>query len=176
MQGESLVGEPYQVLVITGSGNDCTGLKKLFDTLVELQITFRAHVCSAHRDPERLRTIIADAERDNVIAIICAAGMAAHLPGVVASLTTLPVIGLPLSGGIAGAWDALLAIVQMPPGVPVLTVGVDASVNAAVAGAQLVALQNPQAKMHLQDYRDQARSKNQKQDIELHEWLESNYK
>jgi len=111
--------------------------------LDEAGIPYEMKVASAHRSPERTKQVIADAERDGAAVFIAGAGMAAHLPGVVASLTTKPVIGVPLGGGALQGLDALLAVVQMPPGIPVATVAIGGARNAGVLAAQIMALGDP---------------------------------
>src|SRR5205085_10146269 len=96
-------------------------------------------VASAHRSPERTKQIVTDAERDGAGVFIAGAGMAAHLPGVVATLTTKPVIGVPLSGSALQGVDALYAIVQMPPGIPVATAAIGGARNAGILAAQIIA-------------------------------------
>ena len=125
-----------------GSPGDWEIMRHTVAELDALGIPSRAHVASAHRTPERVRGLVADGERDGVRVFICGAGMAAHLAGVVASLTVRPVIGVPLPGGLQGGMDALLATVQMPGGVPVATVAVGkaGARNAAVLAAQVIAL------------------------------------
>ena len=159
------------VCVIMGSSSDFTLMKKCLATLDEFEVPYSVHVCSAHRDPVRLQDIIHEAERTGIICFICAAGMAAHLPGVTAAFTTRPVIGVPLSGGIVGAWDSLLAIAQMPPGVPVLTVGVDAVANAAVSAVQLVALCDKNYADKLLDFKKRQTEKNRLQNAEIQKEL-----
>jgi 5-(carboxyamino)imidazole ribonucleotide mutase len=103
-------------------------------------VPYEISVASAHRSPQRTKEIIAVAERDGAAVFIAGAGMAAHLPGVVASFTTKPVIGVPLVGGALQGLDALLAVVQMPPGIPVATVAVGGARNAGILAAQIIAL------------------------------------
>ncbi len=155
------------VCVIMGSSSDYGIIKKCLATLDEFDVPYTVNVCSAHRDPVRLQTIIQEAEKSGIICFICAAGMAAHLPGVTAAFTTRPVIGVPLSGGIIGAWDALLAIAQMPPGVPVLTVGVDSVVNAAISAVQLIAICDKNYADKLIDYKIRQTEKNRLQNAEI---------
>lgn len=159
------------VCIIMGSSSDFATMKKCLATLDEFELPYTLHVCSAHRDPVRLQEIIQESERAGIICFICAAGMAAHLPGVTAAFTTRPVIGIPLSGGIVGSWDSLLSIAQMPPGVPVLTVGVDAVVNAAVAAVQLVALCDKNYADKLINYKKRQTEKNRQQNTEIQKEL-----
>jgi 5-(carboxyamino)imidazole ribonucleotide mutase len=130
------------VAVICGSRSDLPSLKGCFDVLDEYGIGWEASVISAHRQPDALRRYVAEAEEHGVRLFIGAAGMAAHLPGVLASLTALPVIGVPLDAGSLGGADALYSVVQMPPGVPVATVAIGAAgaKNAGHLAARILAL------------------------------------
>jgi phosphoribosylaminoimidazole carboxylase PurE protein len=131
------------VAIVVGSRSDLPAMEAATATLDELEVGYELRVISAHRAPELLERFIARAEADGVTVFIAAAGLAAHLPGVIASRTTRPVIGVPMKGGLADGLDALLAIVQMPKGVPVATVGVGNSTNAALLAAQIVAQADP---------------------------------
>lgn len=136
---------PQQILVgiLTGSPNDLPVVVKVRDTLAELGIASEIVVASAHRTPDKVLAYIERAHQENVQVLIGCAGLAAHLAGVIAGHTRLPVIGLPLSGGIMSGLDALLSTVQMPPGVPVATVAVDGAKNAAMLAARILALKFP---------------------------------
>jgi 5-(carboxyamino)imidazole ribonucleotide mutase len=135
--------QPILVGILTGSPNDLPTVVKVRDTLTELGIACEIVVASAHRTPDKVIAYIDRAHREGVQVLIGCAGMAAHLAGVIAGHTRLPVIGLPLSGGIVSGLDALLSTVQMPPGVPVATVAVDGSKNAAMLAARILALKFP---------------------------------
>lgn len=128
------------VCIIMGSDSDAEVMSQACAALDEAGVAYEMSVASAHRSPERTKEIVTGAERDGAAVFIAGAGMAAHLPGVVASFTTKPVIGVPLAGGSLQGLDALLAIVQMPPGVPVATVAVGGARNAGVLAAQIIAL------------------------------------
>jgi 5-(carboxyamino)imidazole ribonucleotide mutase len=128
------------VRIILGSQSDMKHAEKAVEQLNLLNISSDLHVASAHRTPERVKQLIESAPSDGVQTIIAMAGMAAHLPGVIASMTVLPVIGVPLSGSALSGVDALYAVVQMPPGIPVATVAVDGAKNAAILAAQMIAL------------------------------------
>jgi 5-(carboxyamino)imidazole ribonucleotide mutase len=129
--------------ILTGSPNDLGVVEKAQETLQSLGIVSELAVLSAHRTPEHVTQYVQQAPGRGVEVFICCAGMAAHLAGAVAAQTLLPVIGVPLaSGGLAG-FDALLATVQMPPGIPVATVGVDGAKNAAYLAARILALKYP---------------------------------
>jgi 5-(carboxyamino)imidazole ribonucleotide mutase len=130
------------VAVVCGSRSDLPTLKGCFDALDDYGISWEASVISAHRQADTLHAYVAEAEAAGVQLFIGAAGLAAHLPGVLASLTARPVIGIPLDGGALGGADALYAVVQMPPGVPVATValGSAGAKNAGHLAARILAL------------------------------------
>lgn len=130
------------VCIVMGSDSDAPVMSKAADALEQLGIPFEMSVASAHRNPDRLRSIIENAERDGARVFIAGAGAAAHLPGVVASLTTRPVIGVPLEGTSLLGLDSLLAIVQMPGGIPVATVAIGAAgaKNAGLLAAEILAI------------------------------------
>ena len=138
-----------KVAIIFGSQSDKAVVKKAADVLREMEVDFSAHVLSAHRVPELLSTTLKQLEAEGTEVIIAAAGLAAHLPGVIASQTLIPVIGLPISSGGLGGLDALLSIVQMPKPIPVATVGVDNGANAAHLACQILALKYPEMKEKL---------------------------
>ncbi|MEO5986809.1 MAG: 5-(carboxyamino)imidazole ribonucleotide mutase [Candidatus Limnocylindria bacterium] len=130
------------IAVVCGSRSDLATLKGCFDVLDSYGVTWEASVISAHRQADALHAYVTDAEASGVKLFIGAAGLAAHLPGVLASLTAKPVIGIPLDGGSLGGADALYAVVQMPPGVPVATVAIGSAgaKNAAHLAARILAL------------------------------------
>jgi 5-(carboxyamino)imidazole ribonucleotide mutase len=144
------------VAVICGSRSDLPTLKGCFDVLDEYGISWEASVISAHRQADALHAYVAEAEASGVQLFIGAAGLAAHLPGVLASLTARPVIGVPLDGGSLGAADALYAVVQMPPGVPVATVAIGSAgaKNAGHLAARILALADPAVADRLAKFRD----------------------
>lgn len=127
------------VSVIMGSTSDLPIMEKALKFLDEMEIPFEVNALSAHRTPTEVEEFAHGAKARGIKVIIAAAGMAAHLPGVIAAMTPLPVIGVPIKSTIEGL-DALLAIVQMPPGIPVATVGINASLNAAILAMQMLAL------------------------------------
>lgn len=127
------------VSIIMGSTSDLPVMRKAADFLNSMQVPFEMLALSAHRTPEEVAEFARKAHERGVKAIIAGAGMAAALPGVIAALTPLPVIGVPLSATLHGN-DALLSIVQMPPGIPVATVGIDGAMNAAVLAVRILAL------------------------------------
>jgi len=125
------------VSIIMGSTSDWPVMQKTADFLNEMKIPFEVNALSAHRTPEEVETFARAAKSNGIKVIIAAAGMAAHLPGVIAAMTPLPVIGVPIKASLDGL-DALLAIVQMPPGIPVATVGINGSLNAGILAAQII--------------------------------------
>ena len=136
-----------------GSDSDAEVMSQACSALDEVKIPYQMSVASAHRSPERTKQIVTDGERDGAAVFIAGAGMAAHLPGVVASLTTRPVIGVPLAGGALQGFDALLAVVQMPPGIPVATVAVGGARNAGILAAQIMATADTELAARLRELR-----------------------
>jgi 5-(carboxyamino)imidazole ribonucleotide mutase len=157
---------PLDVLVVVGSLSDKPILEPMRAVFAEFGIAAHFEVCSAHRDHERLAELIPAAESAGVGVVIAVAGMAAHLPGVCAALTTLPVIGVPGSSGLLGL-DALLAIVQMPPGIPVATVGIDAGRNAALLAVEILAVGRTALRDKLSQFRNLQREKNREDSAKL---------
>ncbi len=127
------------VSIIMGSTSDLPVMEKAMALLEEMEIPFEVNALSAHRTPEAVERFAREAQPRGVKVIIAAAGMAAALPGVIAASTTLPVIGVPIKGMLDGL-DAMLSIIQMPPGIPVATVGVNGAMNAAILATQIIAL------------------------------------
>jgi len=130
------------VSIIMGSTSDLPVMEKACKWLDENEIPFEVNALSAHRTPDAVEAFAKGAQERGVKVIIAAAGMAAALPGVIAASTSLPVIGVPIKGMLDGL-DAMLSIIQMPPGIPVATVGVNAALNAAILAAEIIALGNP---------------------------------
>ena len=147
-----------QVSIIMGSASDLPVMKKAADFLNDLKIPFEINALSAHRTPEEVDKFAKNAESRGIKVIIAAAGMAAHLPGVIASLVRIPVIGVPIKASLDGL-DALLAIVQMPPGIPVATVGIDAAQNAGILAAQILALSDKDLAKRLGDFKEGLKKK-----------------
>ena len=141
------------VQIIIGSKSDESKIKSAVDTLVEFGIAYDFKVASAHRSPGYVEEIIDNAVNQGVKVFITGAGMANHLSGTVAARTTLPVIGVPFSGGVSGGMDSLLATVQMPPGVPVATVAVDGAKNAAILALEIISIENKDLQKKLIEYR-----------------------
>jgi len=144
---------PAWVFIVMGSDSDAEVMSQACAALDELGVKYEMKVASAHRSPERTKQVIADAERDGAEVFIAGAGMAAHLPGVVASFTTKPVIGVPLAGSPLQGLDALLAVVQMPPGIPVATVAIAGARNAGVLAAQILATSDEALATRLREQR-----------------------
>ena len=142
--------------VIMGSRSDWEIVKHAMDTLEELEIPCETRVLSAHRTPDQLAEYVQAAEARGLRVLIAAAGMSAALPGAVAAKTTLPVLGVPLESKALGGLDALLSMVQMPPGIPVgtLAIGKAGAVNAALLAAQVLALNDPAIAQSLRAWRD----------------------
>ena len=153
ISGKVLVG------ILTGSPNDLPIVVKVRDTLADLGIASEIVVASAHRTPDKVIAYIDRAHKEGVQVLVGCAGLAAHLAGVIAGHPRLPVIGLPLSGGIMSGLDALLSTVQMPPGVPVATVAVDGAKNAAMLAARILALKYPEINQALEDAANKERTR-----------------
>jgi len=146
------------VSIIMGSTSDLKVMEKAAELLNDFKIPFEINALSAHRTPEEVEDFSRNAAERGIRVIIAAAGMAAHLPGVIAASTTLPVIGVPISASLSGM-DALLAIVQMPPGIPVATVGINASLNAAILAVQFLAQADEDLQLKLVDYKESLKKK-----------------
>lgn len=141
-----------KVGIIFGSPSDKDVMKKAHDALEEFGIENESYILSAHRVPETLKEVLEDLEKRGFEVIIAGAGLAAHLPGVIASMTVLPVIGVPLKGAVEGM-DALFSIVQMPKQIPVATVGINNAYNAGVLAAEILGIKYPEMKEKLIEYR-----------------------
>ena len=126
------------VSIIMGSTSDLPVMEKAAEILNNFRIPFEMNALSAHRTPEAVEKFAKNAEARGIKVIIAAAGMAAHLPGVIAAMTPLPVIGVPIKATLEGL-DSIFSILQMPPGIPVATVGVNAAQNAGILAAQIIA-------------------------------------
>ena len=162
------------VSIIMGSTSDLPVMEKAALFLNEMEIPFEMNALSAHRTPEEVERFAKGAKERGVKVIIAAAGMAAHLCGVIASMTTLPVIGVPINSTLDGM-DALLAIVQMPPGIPVATVGINGALNAAILSAQMLSLSDESLQNRLNNYKENLKKKIVKANAELAN-LKFNYK
>ncbi|HQO10197.1 MAG TPA: 5-(carboxyamino)imidazole ribonucleotide mutase [Clostridiales bacterium] len=144
-----------EVVIIMGSKSDSDCMKNCEDHLDHFGISYEVKILSAHRNPDEVAEFARNAEKNGIKVIIAAAGMAAHLGGVVAAHTILPVIGVPMKGGIMDGLDALLSIVQMPAGVPVsaMSVGNSGAKNAAITAAQILALSDKRIKEKLIEFK-----------------------
>ena len=146
------------VSIIMGSTSDLPVMEKAAKFFDEMEVPFEVNALSAHRTPEAVEQFAKNAQNRGIKVIIAAAGMAAHLPGVIASMTTLPVIGVPIKASLDGM-DALLAIVQMPPGIPVATVGINGSLNAAILALQMIATGDESLSQKLAAYKEDLKKK-----------------
>jgi 5-(carboxyamino)imidazole ribonucleotide mutase len=142
-----------KIAILMGSKSDDDVAQKCAEVLREMEIAHDIHVMSAHRTPNKVRAFVKAAEGNGYVAFIAIAGLAAHLPGVVASLTTLPVIGVPADSGPLRGQDALYSIVQMPPGIPVACVGIGNARNAALLAAQICGTADPAVRDRLKLFR-----------------------
>ena len=162
-----------KVGILMGSDSDLPIIRKAVDTLISLGIPYEVHVYSAHRTPEEAAAFSKSARANGFGAIIAAAGMAAHLAGAVAAQTTLPVIGVPIKSDALDGMDALLAIAQMPPGIPVATVAINGSVNAAVLAAQIMAVKSKALQIKLKEYKLELEEKVEKKNAQLQEVIKN---
>lgn len=149
-----------------GSTSDLPVMEKAAALLNEFEIPFELHALSAHRTPTEVEVFAKNAQKSGIQVIIAAAGMAAHLPGVIASMTTVPVIGVPINATLDGM-DALLAIVQMPPGIPVATVGINGAQNAGILAVQMLAVGNTALQEKLATYKENLKKKIVEANMEL---------
>ena len=142
------------IAIIMGSDSDWPVMKKAKDMLDQFQVASMQKVVSAHRTPDDLSVFAKEAESNEIQVIIAGAGGAAHLPGMMASFTTLPVIGVPLNSAALNGIDSLLSIVQMPEGIPVATVAIGNAGNAALLALRMLALQDSELKGRLEKYKN----------------------
>jgi 5-(carboxyamino)imidazole ribonucleotide mutase len=142
-----------KVAVLMGSPRDMDKMTPAAETLERFGLEADVRVLSAHRNPDQVVELVSGAREAGYVAFICGAGMAAHLAGVVAAHTTLPVVGVPLSGGALNGVDALYSTVQMPRGIPVATVAVDGSMNAALLVVEMLAISDEDLAVKLADHR-----------------------
>lgn len=164
-----------KVAVIMGSDSDFDIVKGAITTLKEYNVEYEAHVMSAHRTPEVTAEFAKNAEKNGFGVIIAAAGKAAHLAGVFAAHTTLPIIGIPLKSSELDGMDALLATVQMPPGMPVATVAINGASNAALLAVQILALSDENLNALLKEKRQATVEKTVKKDAFLQERLKGEF-
>lgn len=154
------------ISIIMGSTSDLPVMEKAAKLLDEMEVPFEINALSAHRTPERVEVFAKGAKDRGIKVIIAAAGMAAHLPGVIASMTPIPVIGVPINSSLDGM-DALLAIVQMPPGIPVATVGIDGALNAGILALQMIATGDSVLQEKLLTYKEALKGKIEKANEDL---------
>jgi 5-(carboxyamino)imidazole ribonucleotide mutase len=156
------------VCVLLGSKSDLEKAQKAFDIFRDFNVEFDVHIASAHRTPDRVKEIVENSRHEVFLVF---AGLSAALPGAVASLTTKPVIGVPLSGRVP--FDSLLSMVQMPKGVPVAVVGVDNVVNGALMCIQILALKDERLSKKIEEYREEMRKKVYRDDEEVQRYVQS---
>ncbi len=157
------------VSIIMGSTSDLPVMEKAMKFLDEMEVPFEVNALSAHRTPDAVEKFAKEASGRGLKVIIAGAGMAAALPGVVAASTTLPVIGVPIKGSALDGMDAMLSIIQMPPGIPVATVGVNGAMNAAILAVEMIALADSSLAARLKDYKEGLGAKIEKANKELAE-------
>ena len=167
------LSENPTVAVIMGSDSDLPTVRHALDALDHFDVPYEVRVLSAHRSPAETHDYATSARRRGIKVIVCAAGMAAALPGVVAAVTTLPVIGIPVGGGAVQGMDALLSMVQMPPGIPVATVAIGGAgaTNAAVLAVQILAQCDAALALKLDEYKTELREKVAAKDAKLQDTL-----
>ncbi|MCI5710890.1 MAG: 5-(carboxyamino)imidazole ribonucleotide mutase [Prevotella sp.] len=156
------------VSIIMGSTSDLPVMEKACKFLNDMQIPFEVNALSAHRTPDAVEQFAKGAKARGIRVIIAGAGMAAALPGVIAASTTLPVIGVPIKGMLDGL-DAMLSIIQMPPGIPVATVGVNGAMNAAILAAEMMALADDDIARKMEEYKAGLGKKIEKANADLAE-------
>ncbi|MDO4765575.1 MAG: 5-(carboxyamino)imidazole ribonucleotide mutase [Eubacteriales bacterium] len=148
-----------KVAVVMGSRSDLPVVEKCLEMLKKFGIEYEARVLSAHRTPDEALKFSREAENHGLDLIIAAAGKAAHLPGVLAAVTTLPVIGLPIKSSTMDGLDSLLSIVQMPTGIPVATVAINGAENAGILAAEILSLKYPELKQRLLNFKEEMKAK-----------------
>ena len=156
-----------KVAIIMGSDSDFPIVKKTIEILKTFEIDYEARVISAHRTPDKAAIYAKEAEEKGFEIIIAAAGKAAHLPGVLAAYTLLPVIGIPIKSSTMDGMDSLLSIVQMPSGIPVATVGIDGAANAGLLAVEILAIKYPELKKKLKEYRRKMQEEVEKKDEKI---------
>ena len=160
-----------KVAVVMGSDSDFPVLKSCFRLLKEFGVETEAIVCSAHRTPLKAAEFAGNAEKNGIEVIIAAAGKAAHLPGVLAAYTPLPVIGVPIKSSTMDGLDSLLSIVQMPSGIPVATVAVDGAENAALLAVQILSVAHCDLREKMREYKKELARKVERKNSELQKRL-----
>ncbi|WP_288309994.1 5-(carboxyamino)imidazole ribonucleotide mutase [uncultured Prevotella sp.] len=157
------------VSIIMGSTSDLPVMEKAMKFLDDMEVPFEVNALSAHRTPDAVEKFAKDAAERGLKVIIAGAGMAAALPGVIAASTTLPVIGVPIKGSAFDGMDAMLSIIQMPPGIPVATVGVNGAMNAAILAVEIMALADASLAEKMKNYKDGLGAKIEKANKDLAE-------
>ena len=170
MQGDFM--EKAKILILMGSESDLPAVKEAITFLKEMGISFKLDVSSAHRNPEKTATYAKNAQKDGFEVIIAVAGMAAHLPGVIASHTTLPVIGVPTGSGSLNGIDALLSIVSMPKGIPVATVGINAAKNAAILACEILSIKHDGIREKLIEMKEDLKKQNDEGSLKINQYLQ----
>ncbi len=161
------------VSIIMGSTSDMPVMEKAAKFLDQMEIPFEINALSAHRTPQMVEKFATNAKKNGIKVVIAGAGGAAHLPGVVAAFTTLPVIGVPCRSSISiDGWDSILSILQMPPGIPVATVGLDGALNAAILATQILATSEINISAKFDEYKSNLKQKIIKanEDLSIHEY------
>ena len=161
-----------KILIVMGSDSDFDALRPAFSFLKDMAVPFEARVCSAHRTPHEAATLASGASDSGCGVIIAAAGKAAHLAGAIAANTILPVIGIPMKSGELDGLDALLSTAQMPGGVPVATVAINGSLNAAILACQILAVSDDALSAKLTVYKENMRRQVLEKDRLLNDKLE----
>ena len=157
--------------IVMGSGSDVPVMKKAAEVLKDMEVPFEMDISSAHRLPDKTAKYASSARERGIEVIIAGAGMAAHLAGVIAAHTTLPVIGVPLASGAMGGEDALYSTVQMPPGIPVATVAIDGAKNSAYLACSILSIKYPELAERLEIFREETRSSLKEQSEKLDQEL-----
>lgn len=147
-----------KVSIIMGSTSDLPVMEKAAKILNDFAIPFEMNALSAHRTPAEVEEFATRAAQRGIEVIIAGAGMAAHLPGVIAAMTPVPVIGVPINATLGGM-DAALAMIQMPPGIPVATVAINGAMNAGILATQIIAVGDPELKKKIADYKESLKKK-----------------
>jgi len=161
------VSRDAKVAIIMGSDSDWSVMKSCLKILKNFEIDCEVMVCSAHRTPDKASEYAKNAEANGIDVIIAAAGKAAHLPGVLAAYTPIPVIGVPIKSSTMDGLDSLLSIVQMPTGIPVATVAIDGAENAALLAIQILSVAYHELRQKMIDYKKSLAEKVEKKNIEL---------
>ncbi len=160
------MGKP-KVLILMGSDSDLLVVEEAARFLKEAGVGFTMDVSSAHRNPDKTVEYAKNARQDGFEVVIAAAGMAAHLPGVLASHTTLPVIGIPMAGGALGGVDAVLSILQMPKGIPVATVGINAARNAGILACEILSIKYDHVRIKLEEMKEAIKRENEEKSARM---------